>query len=937
MMQDTNITNNNNNDPNNYIPLNFNFEQPPMTPPLMPFQMDGNMLSGSEGEITLSFSLTGDNNNLLSDFPLNFGSEETLMMKTPSKHVSKMNLEEIAHNNSRAGDRTSTSTPVASPFARHFQGPGLKRADTRSNFSSQTHIENGYLNIPTEFLVSSTKKSLTYIAPSDAPMQLQIDPSTTRRNKKVVLGNDKISRMTCQPTEILENVVRIPKEKTPEIINMLSEALKNHFVFAFLHKDSIEDLVHKFAYCEMKAGETVFKQGSDATLFFVIGKGTIKIVVNEHEKKTLTPGNCFGELALLFNAPRSATCKAGEDCGLWFIDSLTFKAKVEETVTKRIDENHKFVTHISIFKNLTPEQQEAISSALVREKFPAGHYIVNEEDPADSFYIIQEGSVSVTRNGVEVGTLTEGDGFGETALINYGGVRQMSVKALKETVCLALGRETLNNILGDRVHKVVFRNVQRWAVGNDSVLQNLTKLQVEKLLDDMKIRKYYKGEVVMQKNDMCTKIIIVMEGKMSCGDQTVKKGELFGSEYLLSAKTHEKLTADLVMSENGILSEMDHATFTASIAGVLEDVIKRNEKSHEKKIVVQKTEKKQPEFLLEELTFIKKIGAGQFGSVYLVQCKSKKLYALKTIAKAKIQQNNLEKHLLAEKFVLESMHFPFIVEFVASYKDSYNVYFMLEYVKGLELFEVIRDIGILNTFEAQFYTGSLILACEHMHTQNIVHRDIKPENVMVDQDGYIRLIDMGTCKVLKPGPNGAISRTFTIIGTPLYMAPEVVSNRGYIFYTDFWSLGICLYEFMCGIVPFGESLEDPYEIYEEILNKKLLFPAYLTDAKAMQIMDQLLSRTPEKRWGGSFAALKSHTWFADFDWDKLLEKQLKPPYLPHPSCWIGDDEIEEALRVSAKAVTEIIASTPKLTSSISSTESFSEAAISAEEPWDIDF
>lgn len=103
---------------------------------------------------------------------------------------------------------------------------------------------------------------------------------------------------------------------------------------------------------------------------------------------------------------------------------------------------------------------------------------------------------------------------------------------------------------------------------------------------------------------------------------------------------------------------------------------------------------------------------------------------------------------------------------------------------------------------------------EYLHTHHIVYRDIKPENVMVDHHGYIRLIDMGTAKILK-----GKGRTFTIIGTPHYMAPEIINGKGYSYSVDLWSIGICLYEFMCGGVPFAEDAEDPYEIYEEITKK----------------------------------------------------------------------------------------------------------------------
>lgn len=101
---------------------------------------------------------------------------------------------------------------------------------------------------------------------------------------------------------------------------------------------------------------------------------------------------------------------------------------------------------------------------------------------------------------------------------------------------------------------------------------------------------------------------------------------------------------------------------------------------------------------------------------------------------------------------------------------------------------------------------------EYLNKHQIVYRDIKPENVMVDEKGYIRLIDMGTAKYLTHRG----SRTYTIIGTPHYMAPEILQGKGYSFPVDLWSIGVCMYEFMCGSVPYAEEAEDPYEIYEEI-------------------------------------------------------------------------------------------------------------------------
>lgn len=169
----------------------------------------------------------------------------------------------------------------------------------------------------------------------------------------------------------------------------------------------------------------------------------------------------------------------------------------------------------------------------------------------------------------------------------------------------------------------------------------------------------------------------------------------------------------------------------------------------------------------------------------------------------------------------------------------------------------------------------MILGLEYLHTYNIIYRDIKPENIMVDSKGIMKLIDMGTAKILE-GKRGMGNRTFTIIGTPHYMAPEIITGKGYNMLVDLWSIGsllysyslvgVCLYEFMGGKVPFGEDAEDPYEIYEEIIKKPILYPSFFKDRKARKVVDQLVNKVPEIRLGGSYASLKGNPWFDNFDW-----------------------------------------------------------------------
>ena len=216
---------------------------------------------------------------------------------------------------------------------------------------------------------------------------------------------------------------------------------------------------------------------------------------------------------------------------------------------------------------------------------------------------------------------------------------------------------------------------------------------------------------------------------------------------------------------------------------------------------------------LEDLYFYKSLGVGTYGLVSLVKNKKNNyFYAIKNISKKQILSCKLMNNIEMEKSILLKIDHPFIVKLVKTLKDEKYIYYLMGYLKGKELFSVIRDIGLLNKEQAQFYIASIILAVNYLHQKKIIFRDIKPENIMVLENGYIKLIDFGTAKELK-------DKTNSIIGTPHYMAPEVILGDLYSFEIDYWSIGICLYEFCCGILPFGDNEEDPLNIYMAVLNE----------------------------------------------------------------------------------------------------------------------
>lgn len=223
--------------------------------------------------------------------------------------------------------------------------------------------------------------------------------------------------------------------------------------------------------------------------------------------------------------------------------------------------------------------------------------------------------------------------------------------------------------------------------------------------------------------------------------------------------------------------------------------------------------------------------------------------------------------------MLSQIDHQFIVKFIRTFKDTKRIYFLLEFIKGVSLEYLLKSIGILTLKDSRFYLGSLIIVLQYLHERDILYRDLKPENIMIDEEGYIKLIDFNSAKVVS-------GRSYTICTCPYYIAPEVIAGKGYNKQSEIWSLGVLLYEFMCGKVPFGQTKEDPHSIYEEILKNDLIFPSDIPfiSENAKNLIEILLQKYPENRFPGSVEKLKIDPFFIGFNWDEISRKIEVAPF-----------------------------------------------------------
>eukprot|EP00939_MAST-03C_sp_MAST-3C-sp1_P000064 g64.t1 len=622
-------------------------------------------------------------------------------------------------------------------------------------------------------------------AKNDSDQKLRAISSGSTSSKRMLVkgGGVPVSRVVTIFDPQREEKVT-PVRKTPEEQKFILHSLKKCWLFENVSDDVLGTIVEKMGRASWKFGESIVEQGQKGSLFFLLAKGMTEVWIDGSKKKQLLRGTCFGELSLLYQAPRTATIKVqSESCDVWILDKHTFRMRLRKSDENVRNDNISFLAKIPFFSQYQSNAQNAaylsgLSDALVPRTFEDGEYITKRGEVGDTFYIIKSGKCTVV-DAAELGSndspkvLNRFSWFGEQALISSSSRRTASVVACGRVECLT-----------------------------------------------MDARSYF---------------------------DTLARFESFRG--LFDAANEENTPSKVTNSSSTVVNSTT---------------------SHIPKVVLG-------DFDVEGF-----VGVGAFAAAFVAKRRdgSDERVLFKRMLKSHVVDTEMQDFVRDEVSLLYDMrNSAFVPMLYGTTSDDLYVYIAMEYCSGGEMLDVVNTFeGLPEKPHCMFVAACVVQALMDIHRHGIVFRDLKLENMVLDNHGYIRIIDFGLAKRV-------LGRTYTLCGSPRYCAPEVINGSGCSFHSDWWSLGICMYESFHAYSAF-QGAGDTGELWRNILRADIEFDDSYKKASdpLKDFLRRLLTKDPKKRLGSLSRPgdrVVDHKWFEGFDWESFRTRKLKAPTAPH--------------------------------------------------------
>ncbi|KAL0281011.1 UNVERIFIED_CONTAM: hypothetical protein PYX00_002140 [Menopon gallinae] len=545
----------------------------------------------------------------------------------------------------------------------------------------------------------------------------------------------------------------------------------------------------------------------------------------------------------------------------------------------------------NFLKNLDSSQVREIVESVYPKEFTKGSYVITEGEAGSHLYVSAEGEFEVIKEHKILGRMGPGKAFGELAIL-YNCRRTASIKVASDAKVWVLDRRVFQQIMMKTGLQRLQENVN--FLRSVPLLQPLSNDVLAKMADVLEVDFYPSGAHIIRQGASGDTFFIISSGRVKVTQQKpgreeeeeiriLGKGDYFGEQALLK---EDWRTANVIALSPGVeCLTLDRESFIQLI-GDLSELQEKNYEDQDKRgfsrpsSTASLSDKEEYAYIrLEDLEIISTLGVGGFGRVELVQYANNKsmTFALKCLKKQHIVDTQQQEHVYSERNIMMACNSPFICRLYRTFRDSKYVYMLLEACLGGEVWTILRERGCFDDYTTRFVTGCVVEAFEYLHARGIIYRDLKPENLLLDNSGYVKIVDFGFSKRI-----GFSSKTWTFCGTPEYVAPEIILNKGHDRAVDYWSLGILMHELLTGTPPFTAS--DPMRTYNIILKgiDMINFPKYITRT-AQSLIKRLCRDSPSERLGyqrGGIEDIKKHKWFQGFDWLGLKQRALKPPITP---------------------------------------------------------
>uniref|UniRef100_A0A8C9YSH2 cGMP-dependent protein kinase n=1 Tax=Sander lucioperca TaxID=283035 RepID=A0A8C9YSH2_SANLU len=533
------------------------------------------------------------------------------------------------------------------------------------------------------------------------------------------------------------------------------------------------------------------------------------------------------------------------------LTDVTLKSygKNKDELIQRALMDNDFMKHLEHGQILT------IMDCMHPTSLTKGCCVIQEGDDGSTVYVLEEGMVEVTKQGKKLCTIGPAKVFGELAIL-YNCTRTATVTALTDIKLWAIDRQGFQTIMM-RTGLIKHSQYMDFLRSVPS-FQSLPEDILSKLADVLEETHYSDCDYIIRQGATGDTFFIISEGQVkvsqqdSPGDEqvvvkTLAKGDWFGEQALKGEDVR-----------------------TASVTAVGDVTLL---------CVVQAEADFFSRVSLSDFNIICTLGIGGFSRVELVQLKNdpNRSFALKVLKKRHIMDTSQQGHILSERRIMMEAHSPFIIRLYRTFRDSKYLYMLLEACLGGELWTLLRDRGSFDDGITRFYTGCVVEALAFLHSKGIIYRDLKPENIILDHRGYAKLVDFGFAKKVGLG-----KKTWTFCGTPEYVAPEIILNKGHDSSADCWSLGILVFELLSGSPPFSGC--DPMKTYNVILRgiDMIEFPKKITKSAA-NLIKRLCRDNPSERLGNQKNGVKDiqkHKWFEGFNWDGLRQGTVASPFTP---------------------------------------------------------